>query len=134
MHHLVYVSDATRPFDDADAEQVLAEAREFNATVGVTGLLVHANGRFLQLLEGHADDVEAAYARAAASDRHTRLLRTPLLPVEDRVFPDWQMGYEHAAPGTFVEQVLQPLVDHRLLEGSAVRQVLLDRWLTLSQV
>lgn len=129
MFHLVYVSTATRPFTDADAAEVLQEARFFNETHGVTGMLVHADfGGFLQVLEGAQHDVEAAYARAVASSRHEALLRTPLIPVAERVFPDWSMGFERALPTQLVERVLQPLVDHRLITGDQVRAVLLQRW------
>lgn len=129
MFHIVYVSTATRAFTDDDAEAVLAEARAFNEAHGVTGLLVHAEaGAFLQVLEGDADAVEAAYQRAAASDRHTQVLRTPAFEVAERVFPDWSMGFERALPGQLVEQVLEPLVRHRLVDGDLVRAVLLERW------
>lgn len=129
MFHIVYVSTATRPFTPTDADEVLLDARAFNEQVGVTGLLVHtAIGGFLQVLEGEADDVEAVYRKVAVSSRHTSLLRTPPIQVPARVFPQWSMGFENALPGQLVEQVLQPLVDHRLLEGTQVRATLLQRW------
>ena len=130
MFHIVYVSTATRPFGDADAAAVLDDARAFNQQRDVTGLLVHAAGHFLQVLEGAADDVEAAYARAAASTRHRSVLRTPALAVPARVFPQWRMGLEHAPSQLLVERVLEPLVRHDLIAGSQVRAVLLERWVT----
>lgn len=129
MFHIVYVSSATRPFTEADAEEVLQDARAFNAEQGVTGLLVNTTaGGFLQVLEGEADAVEAAFRRAAASSRHEAVLRTPALAVPERVFPTWSMGFERALPGQLVEHVLQPLVDHQLMGSSQVRAVLLERW------
>ena len=129
MHHIVYVSTATRPFTPADAERVLADARAFNAARGVTGLLVHtSSGGFLQVLEGERDDVEAVFARVATSSRHTALLRTPALEVGRRAFPEWSMGFEQAVPGVLAELVLQPLVDHRLVGPDQVRAALLQRW------
>ena len=129
MFHIVYVSTATREFSALDADDVLAEARAFNEAHGVTGLLVHVPGSFLQVLEGEQADIEAAFARAAASSRHTDVLRTPATPVLRRVFPQWLMGLEHAPSQLLVEQVLQPLVHHQLIAGTQVRQVLLDRWM-----
>ena len=128
MFHIVYVSTATRPFTDADAEQVLGQARAFNDEHGVTGLLLHVGDTFLQVLEGESDAVEAAYRGAAESSRHSDVLRTPAIPVAGRVFPEWAMGFERAAPGQLVEQVLQPLVHHQLVTGELVREVLLQRW------
>lgn len=129
MYHIVYVSTATRPFTDADAELVLQDARAFNAEHDVTGLLVHTDFHgFLQVLEGEAESVEAAFRRAASSTRHESVLRTPALHVPERVFSSWSMGFERALPGQVLERVLQPLVDHKLLSGSQVRAVLLQRW------
>ena len=132
MFHIVYVSTAARPFTDSDAAAVLDDARAFNLAHDVTGLLVHTAGAFLQVLEGSADDAEAAFGRAAASSRHHTVLRTPAIAVPERVFPQWQMGFEHAPSRVLVEQVLTPLVHHQLLDGSQVRQVLVDRWLQAS--
>ena len=131
MHHIVYVSTPTRAFTVADREDVLRDARAFNAEHGVTGLLVHTDAGFLQVLEGELDDVERVYARIAASSRHATLLRTPALEVPRRVFPGWAMGFDEALPGQLVEHVLEPLVQHRLLDGHRVRGVLLERWRSL---
>lgn len=128
MFHVVYMSTATAPFTAEAESEVLESARAFNTEHGVTGLLVHAAGFFLQVLEGEQDAVEAAYARAAASDRHTALLRTPALEVPERVFPDWAMGFAAAAPGHVAAQLLQRLVDHQLITAEQVRAVLLERF------
>lgn len=135
MFHLVYASTATRPFTDDDAAQVLGDAQAFNAAHGVSGLLVHCRDRlgagpglFLQVLEGEREAVEAVYAKVASSGRHTDLRRTPAFEVAARVFPQWAMGFERALPGQLVDQVLSPLVHHRLVVGAQVRDVLLERW------
>ena len=130
LFHIVYVSTATRPFADDDATAVLDDARAFNEQHDVTGLLVHAAGCFLQVLEGSADDVEAAFARASSSSRHHSVLRTPAVEIPARVFPQWRMGMENAPSSVLVEQVLQPLVHHDLLAGQQVRAVLLERWMS----
>jgi hypothetical protein len=130
VYHVVYVSRETRPFGPVDAEEVLSQARAFNASRGVTGLLVHAAGSFLQVLEGERDDVEAVFARVVASSRHEEVLRTPPVAVPARVFPEWSMGFAHAADGVMVDQVLRPLVRHDLIAGSRVKDVLLARYLS----
>lgn len=128
MLHLVYTSTATRPFADEDAAEVLRSARRLNASLGVTGLLCHARGTFLQVLEGEAEALERVYEQVLASSRHHRLLRTPLIDVPERVFPQWHMGFERALPGEVAGRLLQPLVDHRLVTGQQVRDVLLARF------
>jgi hypothetical protein len=131
LRHIVYISTATGPLDADAAQALLEDARDFNAQHEVTGLLVHAAGSFLQVMEGREDDVEAAYARAAASRRHRALLRTPAFAVQERAFPNWAMGFERAAPSAVVSTLLQPLVDHKLVTAEQVRDVLLERFTTM---
>ena len=75
MLHVVYVSTATRPFTLADADEVLSAARAFNATLDVTGLLVHARGSFLQVLEAEHECMALRGARTAGSRTTTSALR-----------------------------------------------------------
>lgn len=128
MFRIVYVSEAVRRMDDGDLEQVLTSAREFNERCGVTGLLVYAHPSFLQVLEGDVEAVEAAYAAAAASGKHTNLRRTTVHASGERRFPQWSMGFEHAAPGDVVEALLTPLVEEGQISHAEVASVLLARF------
>lgn len=131
MFHVVYVSRPTRPFVAPERDLVLADARAFNAERGVTGVLVQTAAGFVQLLEGEREAVEEVFRRVATSTRHDEILRTPAIEVAERVFPDWDMGFEAAPPGAFVERVLTPLVRHELIDGTRVRDVLVERFLSL---
>lgn len=94
LHSLVYMSSATEPFDDAALEEVLAHARARNTADGLTGLLVHRSGRFMQLLEGPYDAVLATYQRILADDRHDAVRLLAEESVHTRRFPDWSMAYD----------------------------------------
>ena len=50
FHEIVYVSSATRPFQEAELQDLLLKARENNARLGVTGMLLYIGGNFMQLL------------------------------------------------------------------------------------
>ena len=52
MLSIVYSSTAETSFDDVDLAQLMAQSRATNEAHGLTGLLVHRQGRFLQLIEG----------------------------------------------------------------------------------
>jgi hypothetical protein len=71
--HLVYVSTATRPMRDEDLVELLAEARKHNEENDITGMLLHKDGRFLQLLEGHEENVQAAFDVIKQDERHYRV-------------------------------------------------------------
>jgi hypothetical protein len=93
---LAYYSSATRPPDAASLEAILATARRNNAARGVTGLLCHYDGSFLQFLEGEAQDVEATFAAISRDSRHRGILEVYRGQVAERLFPDWTMAVVRA--------------------------------------
>jgi hypothetical protein len=93
--HLVYVSTATRPMRDEDLVELLAEARKHNEENDITGMLLHKDGRFLQLLEGHEENVQAAFDVIKQDERHYRVELLWLRYVQFRDFPDWTMGFHN---------------------------------------
>jgi Sensors of blue-light using FAD len=94
--HLLYRSEQTYDMEPGDLLKLLFDAREFNRRHDITGLLLHRDNRFMQLLEGRRDDVYGLYARIATDARHTTLVVEIDNPAEKRIFPDWQMGFDEA--------------------------------------
>ena len=94
MRQLLYVSHVTRPLAPAALNDLLVGARANNALLGITGLLLHIDGGFLQMLEGEERAVRELYTRIAADPRHSdpRIMLDREIPC--RVFADWSMGYE----------------------------------------
>jgi hypothetical protein len=92
MLSIVYSSTAERSFDDVDLAQLLAQSRTTNEAHGLTGLLVHREGRFLQLIEGEEDDVRERMAAILADDRHGRIATLMEEHITERQFPAWTMG------------------------------------------
>ncbi len=90
---IVYASGATIPFDRTTLAQLLQKARIRNEAAGVTGILIHVEGSFLQVLEGEPTAVEAAFARIALDPRHNNLLVLRRGPIDERRFADWRMGF-----------------------------------------
>jgi hypothetical protein len=97
LQSLVYMSSATEPFDDDALEAVLAHARERNTEDGLTGLLLHRDGRFMQLLEGPYDAVLSTYRRILADDRHDSVRLLAEESIHTRRFPEWSMGFDREA-------------------------------------
>jgi hypothetical protein len=99
-HRVVYISAATRPFTTADLQTLLARARVKNARLGITGLLVHTQGSFLQFLEGEQDAVERLLAEISADKRHVRVTLLLRGEIQERAFADWTMGFVQADSAT----------------------------------
>lgn len=53
---LVYLSEAVGHFSHLDLAELLAKSRANNSTLGITGMLLFKEGKFLQALEGKRDD------------------------------------------------------------------------------
>lgn len=90
---IVYTSTATVAFADKDLRTLLSRARERNAAVGVTGMLLHHNGAFLQVLEGAPDAVDLVFARINRDPRHRNVVLLDRRDADERSFPDWSMGF-----------------------------------------
>lgn len=93
---LVYASRsrATASNEDraADVRGILAQAVEHNAGLGITGLLLAANGHYLQVLEGPRVAVEALFERIQKDTRHEDLSILLNCGIEAAIFPVWSMG------------------------------------------
>jgi hypothetical protein len=89
---LLYVSSA-RPDAEIDADALLATARRNNRMLGVTGLLYFEGKRFLQVLEGRADQVERIFTRIQGDPRHRALVTLARREIVTREFGDWAMAY-----------------------------------------
>jgi hypothetical protein len=76
----------------------LTVARRNNLRAGVTGMLVHIEGSFLQVLEGRPDAVTTIYERIQRDARHHRLLRLFNTPKTERSFAQWTMGFVEPSP------------------------------------
>jgi hypothetical protein len=130
LYHLLYQSQARVPFDTAALTALLHQARAFNRTHHLSGLLLHTpDNRFLQILEGEEAVVRALYYDHIAADpRHHRCCLLGAGACAERSFADWNMGFRianaeelHAllAAGTPAELVLfapQPRVRPELLK------------------
>ncbi len=111
MLQLIYVSTA-RNGELIDLDDILAISRRNNRRDGITGLLHVKGRRFLQALEGEAEQVEKAYARIAADPRHFALVVLSRRTVGSREFGEWAMAADDGTGGV-VAQVAS------LVEGAA---------------
>lgn len=100
LHHLIYESQATQPFTEAELASLLRQAREHNEAKGLTGLLLYAqDGRFVQVLEGAVEAVHDLYFLHIARDpRHHQLQALADGTLDQRRFADWRMGFRPATP------------------------------------
>lgn len=91
---IVYASSANQELDEAELKEILKEARINNEKLGISGLLLYANGNFLQVLEGNRALVLGLVDRIEQDPRHHGVIRLMEFTTTERSFPDWSMGYK----------------------------------------
>jgi hypothetical protein len=127
QRQLLYVSNCRRDLPDTDVAQILDVSRKNNARDGVTGVLLHLDGAFLQVLEGDEDAVAKAVDRIRRDPRHSNI--TVLLDrAAPRAFSEWSMGLLQATPEALGKggfELTRRAVQGKLLPGAAVEVVTL---------
>lgn len=92
LKFFLYQSRAVIAPADPGHRRILSQSIANNRRSGVTGVLHHENGLFLQYLEGQPDDVAATIARIRADPRHAEFKKLSEGPILRRYFPDFNMG------------------------------------------
>jgi hypothetical protein len=126
MKQLLYVSRTKHPLDQWELNGILSVSRWNNARAGLTGLLLHLEGGFLQLLEGEAAALDRVFGRIRVDTRHwhSHILLEQEAAREDsrRLFPDWPMGFAQPHPADIATEGLfrmgRQVVTDRLSPGS----------------
>jgi hypothetical protein len=89
----IYASAASRDFETTELAELLGAARADNGKLGLTGMLLYAEGSFFQVLEGQPDVVEALYAKIERDRRHDQVTLIIKEPISKRYFDAWTMGF-----------------------------------------
>ncbi len=93
LRQIAYVSLATSPLKPEVLSDILEVSVRNNQRDGITGVLMHHDDLFFQVLEGENPAVEQCHARISRDPRHSSISETLDETVEVRSFPDWLMGY-----------------------------------------
>jgi hypothetical protein len=105
MHHLIYLSQATRPLSAKALTCLLEQARPANPRQHVTGALVYGSKHFIQLLEGEQAALEQVYARISPDPRHQHLCKVADYPIATRHFAEWSLAFQTLSPAQFAHLV-----------------------------
>lgn len=84
---------ASKPFGFTAGvlDDILTISRIRNAQDDITGTLICRGDMYLQLIEGPDAQIEAAYNRISADDRHVEMDLLVSRTVDQRMFPKWAM-------------------------------------------
>lgn len=74
---------------------ILNVCRERNPQLGITGILLYGDHKFIQLLEGNAEAIDKLAQRIKNDNRHDYFVTLMDAPIEQRFFPTWAMGCKY---------------------------------------
>lgn len=103
IHSLIYSSRVTTDLSDDDLIDLLATSRRNNDDLGLTGVLLYREGRFLQYLEGPRSALLDRVRIIAADERHTSFVTLLEEDIPQRLFPAWSMGFERLSEKSAAE-------------------------------
>lgn len=112
MIQIVYIS-TSRTYIEGSRASILEQSRRNNRFDNITGLLYDDGVRFLQVLEGPHDKVDAAIERIRHDPRHRAVVILSRRDIEAREFGEWAMatvGDGHDA-NTVIAQVDKLVAD-----------------------
>lgn len=131
MYQLMYVSTASWEMNSGELSAILDVSRANNKRLDVTGLLLHLDRGFLQILEGPEDAVKATYAKIEGDHRHIGLRILLQREVDERLFADWTMGFDRWTEGSprtaGMFEITQDAIEHAIPPEKAAELAVLLR-------
>ncbi len=94
MIRLSYASTTTHDWSPEELLALLTECQTNNTANNLTGILLYAKGTFFQVLEGEELTVNKVYEQIKKDKRHKNCTVIETLPIKERAFPYWSMGFE----------------------------------------
>jgi hypothetical protein len=91
--HLAYVSTQTGDMSARELLELLTNARKVNTERHITGLLLHKNRSYFQVLEGTRAEVDRTFAAIEQDGRHHGVEVLFDESLDEREFEDWRMGF-----------------------------------------
>ncbi|MBP1206195.1 hypothetical protein JOD97_004268 [Duganella sp. 1411] len=92
MIRLLYISNASPAVSEEQVQDILTSARRNNPAHGITGILIHGGGLFMQVLEGPEQKVLRQYVKILDDRRHDDARILHISPANSRIFEKWSMG------------------------------------------
>lgn len=117
-----YKSTAVRDLTAHDLDDLLLDARSFNAQSCVSGVLLYHDRSFFQYFEGPEQGITEVYDRICKSTKHHDIVELLNRPISERQFELWHMGF-CKPPAT----VLQTLANTRWEESIPITRAGYER-------
>lgn len=124
LTRLIYISLSALPLSGVQAglQAITETSMARNASLAITGALLHTGTHFSQVLEGADDNVDTLMSSIRADQRHSNVLVIDHRPIDARLFTAWSMVY--AGRAHYVQHTLNDCLarpDDPLVRGKLLR-------------
>jgi hypothetical protein len=103
MLRVTYLSRESKSLTSKALVDLLEQCKHNNPSLGVTGMLLYANGTFLQTLEGETNTVETLLEKIARDSRHQDFQVIKREVTSTRLYENWSMGFERLTEAALQE-------------------------------
>ncbi len=129
LHQLVLVSCAAAPLDARALCALGQDLSRRNSAAGISGMLMHHDGSFVQLLEGDAAVLNETLTRLQRDEQHRGVQTVLSSAIDERGFDEWYQDVVESSSlpqdiRSTMEQIVGPSVgleDDLLMAGRAHR-------------
>ena len=94
LTELTYVSSCSTPKTADDIQELLIQARAFNRSHAITGMLLYDGKYFAQRIEGDKTIILNLFDKIKADDRHKDVVLLSTGLIKRRKFQTWGMLYK----------------------------------------
>ena len=112
MLRILYFSQAKGVISDDQMRDILNASRRKNPLLGISGVLIHGGGQFMQVLEGPERSVLGLYLKIMDDQRHFNSRIAYISVVNKRLFQEWSMGVIESDPLEF-QHINELLTNHQ---------------------
>ena len=119
---LLYASRATDGMNAEQLHAIFRTCKTSNPQRGITGVLCHSEGLFMQVLEGGRGAVSTLYNQIACDKRHRDVALLSFQEITERRFAGWAMGQVNLArlnPALLLKYSESARLDPYAMSGSA---------------
>jgi len=93
IHTICYFSTAHTSLDKEELLSLFTSSINNNTTKEISGILVHADGNFMQVLEGDKKVINSLFGKIKKDSRHNNIIKVPDVSYNDRIFEDYKCGF-----------------------------------------
>ena len=93
MYRLIYLS-TSKNLNDSDLTNLLVKSQKSNRLNNISGILLHKNGEFIQVLEGEKKAVLDLFDIIEKDNRHKNVIAFDKKEIDERYFSGYFMAFD----------------------------------------